>query len=211
LNASALVLPSAAFSEMDGTFTNGEGRIQQVNKAVDPPGLALPGWMILTRLAQAMGKPGFNYKRVSQVRQEIGRLVDSLSAFRRKTRKPIPLGAEAILKLSMQPPVAQAGEAWRLYSYPDENTYQGFPLATWVGGMQMLYDHQCVDIHPEDARQIGVSEQETLLISDETFELERAVRFCEDQPRGSLGMLLQTGVSHMNGLPISVTVRKKDV
>jgi predicted molibdopterin-dependent oxidoreductase YjgC len=236
LPAPALVLPSAAFAEMDGTLTSGEGRIQPVNKAVEPPGWALPGWTILSRLAQTMGKPGFDFTRASQVRREISQLAANLGSFRRTTRKPTSLEAQGKLELTKPATASPVGEGWRLYSHPDENTYQGFPLTAWVGGMQMLFDDRCVEIHPEDARWLGVSEEDVLLISGGNFELERAARLCESQPLKTLR--IQTlrvsetlRVLHVNGLPISglpnsglpnsglpnsglpisVTVRKKDV
>jgi NADH-quinone oxidoreductase subunit G len=40
-----LVLPSTEFTEMEGTFTNYEGRVQRFTQAVRPAGLARPFWM----------------------------------------------------------------------------------------------------------------------------------------------------------------------
>ena len=50
-----VVLPTAAWAEKDGTYTNTERRVQLVRKAVDPPGLALPDWKVLSMLANWMG------------------------------------------------------------------------------------------------------------------------------------------------------------
>lgn len=44
------VLPVAGFAEMEGSFTNFEGRVQRFHQALRPPGLARPAWMILSRL-----------------------------------------------------------------------------------------------------------------------------------------------------------------
>ncbi|MEK6666652.1 MAG: molybdopterin-dependent oxidoreductase [candidate division NC10 bacterium] len=49
------VLPSAAWVERDGTFTNFEGRVQRFWKAVEPLGLALADWEILGRVAETLG------------------------------------------------------------------------------------------------------------------------------------------------------------
>ena len=49
------VLPSAAWVERDGTFTNFEGRVQRFWRAVEPLGLALADWEILGRVAEALG------------------------------------------------------------------------------------------------------------------------------------------------------------
>ncbi|MCK5412579.1 MAG: molybdopterin-dependent oxidoreductase, partial [Gemmatimonadetes bacterium] len=44
------VLPVTGFAEMQGSFTNFEGRVQRFDQALQPPGLARPAWMILSRL-----------------------------------------------------------------------------------------------------------------------------------------------------------------
>jgi NADH-quinone oxidoreductase subunit G len=41
------VLPTTAFVEAEGTFTNFEGRVQRFWPAVQPPPLARPAWQIL--------------------------------------------------------------------------------------------------------------------------------------------------------------------
>jgi NADH-quinone oxidoreductase subunit G len=50
-----LVLPSAAYAECDGTFTNFEGRVQRFRRALDPLGEARPGWEIVAHLGRALG------------------------------------------------------------------------------------------------------------------------------------------------------------
>jgi NADH-quinone oxidoreductase subunit G len=42
-----LVLPSAAWVEREGTFTNFEGRVQRFRTAVEPVGLSRPDWQVL--------------------------------------------------------------------------------------------------------------------------------------------------------------------
>ena len=54
-NADA-VLPVTYFAEMRGTFTNFEGRVQRFEQALQPPGVARPGWMVLTRLLSLLGE-----------------------------------------------------------------------------------------------------------------------------------------------------------
>jgi formate dehydrogenase major subunit len=50
-----VVLPAAAWSENDGTFTNSERRVSRVRTASQPPGLAKPNWWIFRELAKRMG------------------------------------------------------------------------------------------------------------------------------------------------------------
>ncbi|MYC88817.1 MAG: molybdopterin-dependent oxidoreductase [Gemmatimonadales bacterium] len=75
-NADA-VLPIATFAEMDGTFTNFEGRVQRFHQALRPPGLARPGWMVLSRVLARLG----DGEAVNEVRGAFERMVAEAPAF----------------------------------------------------------------------------------------------------------------------------------
>ena len=51
-----VVLPMTIWSEREGSLTNTEGRVQKVNKAVEPAGEAKPDWEVLSLLAEKLGK-----------------------------------------------------------------------------------------------------------------------------------------------------------
>jgi predicted molibdopterin-dependent oxidoreductase YjgC len=65
-----VVLPAASFAERGGTFTNFEGRVQRVQKAIEPLGESLPDWQVILRLADKMGYP-LSYASPQQVMDEI--------------------------------------------------------------------------------------------------------------------------------------------
>jgi formate dehydrogenase alpha subunit len=65
-----VVLPAASFAEKEGTFTNFEGRVQKINKVIEPVGDCMADWHILTRLANKMGSP-MKYTSPQQVMNEI--------------------------------------------------------------------------------------------------------------------------------------------
>ena len=49
-----MVLPGAVYAEKDGTFTNVQGRVQRIRRAVPPLGEAKPDWQIWLELALQM-------------------------------------------------------------------------------------------------------------------------------------------------------------
>ncbi|HLF83749.1 MAG TPA: molybdopterin-dependent oxidoreductase [Blastocatellia bacterium] len=53
--AASVVLPVAAWSEEDGTYTNFDGRVQIAGKAIEPGGDALPVWEVFAMLLHAGG------------------------------------------------------------------------------------------------------------------------------------------------------------
>jgi len=69
-----VILPSAAFAEKDGTFTNFEARVQKINRAILPMDESLPDWKITTRLSRVMGYP-LPYEKAEDVFNEISREV----------------------------------------------------------------------------------------------------------------------------------------
>ena len=50
-----VVLPAAAPTEVDGSFTNLEGRVSVVSRKVTPPGTSRPDWMVAAELADRLG------------------------------------------------------------------------------------------------------------------------------------------------------------
>ena len=64
-----LLLPSAAYLEREGTFTNFQGRVQRFRTVVEPLGEALADWSILGRLGRTLGgaDPVFAAGRAEQV------------------------------------------------------------------------------------------------------------------------------------------------
>src|SRR5208282_2802965 len=48
------VLPIAAYPEIDGSFTNFQGRVQRIFRAFDPPGEALAATEVIARLGHAL-------------------------------------------------------------------------------------------------------------------------------------------------------------
>jgi len=68
-----VVLPAASFAEKSGTFTNTERRVQLVQPAVDPPGEARPDWEIVQALANRLGAD-WSYDDPAEVMDEIARV-----------------------------------------------------------------------------------------------------------------------------------------
>jgi NADH-quinone oxidoreductase subunit G len=57
LAAAHVVLPAAAWAEVDGTFTNFQRRVQRIRRAFAAPGEAAPRWELASELLRRMGAP----------------------------------------------------------------------------------------------------------------------------------------------------------
>jgi NADH-quinone oxidoreductase subunit G len=69
-----LILPAATYAEVDGTFTNFEGRVQKINAALEPLGESLPAWQIVCKLANAAGQH-YDYESAEAVFAELTQTV----------------------------------------------------------------------------------------------------------------------------------------
>jgi NADH-quinone oxidoreductase subunit G len=63
-----VLLPVAPFTETAGTFVNTEGRVQSFYANVNPLGDTRPGWKVLRVLGSLLGRQGFDFDTIEQVR-----------------------------------------------------------------------------------------------------------------------------------------------
>jgi formate dehydrogenase alpha subunit len=209
-----LALPSAAFTEMDGTFINGEGRIQRVRKAVEPAGGSLPDAEILCRIAQKMGKKGFDFSDARSIHREISSVVEGFGDFDGTKRKAAPLKCEGKFVVS---PTRSKGTKKTdgkfpllLYTAVVENTHRGFPLSTWVEGARSIFPQGTLDINPEDAGRAKISEGDQVVVTSALFKRTWSIRISNLQLQGTLHVTLSEGES-VGPNPHPVRIRKKDV
>lgn len=65
-----VVLPAAAWTEKEGTMTNGGRYISHLARVIEPPGEALPDAEIICQFAKKMGFHGFNFSAAGDIYRE---------------------------------------------------------------------------------------------------------------------------------------------
>ncbi|MEL0185003.1 MAG: molybdopterin-dependent oxidoreductase, partial [Hyphomicrobiales bacterium] len=65
-----VILPGACYTEKNGFFMNTEGRLQQINRAVFPPGDAKDNWKIIIELSKRL-KKALNFIDFADVRRDL--------------------------------------------------------------------------------------------------------------------------------------------
>jgi NADH-quinone oxidoreductase subunit G len=76
--AAHLVLPTAAFTEKRGSMVNLSGRLQRLNRAVEPPGQARDDWEILRDLSSAITGEPTTHHRLEDVFQAVAQSTPAL-------------------------------------------------------------------------------------------------------------------------------------
>ena len=181
---------------------------------MDPPGVALPDWGILCRIAQKMGKAGFDFSSASEIHEEISCLVKGFGDFDNPTRKAGSLICEGELALPQTKSKATKKTdkkfPFLLNTSVVEHTYRGFPLSTWVEGARKLFTQGVVDINSEDARKAKISPGDEVVVTSSHFEKIWPARITSEQLQGTLHITLRQGES-VGPNPHPVRIRKKDV
>ena len=75
-----VVLPGAAWVEKDATYTNDQGTVQAVSKAINAPGQSVEDWQILTSVAASLGLP-YTYTTSQQVRIDVASHLSGNAAY----------------------------------------------------------------------------------------------------------------------------------
>ncbi len=168
-----LTFPAAAFTEVDGTFINGEGRIQPIKKSVSAPGDALPDWQILCKIAQKMGASGFDFNSIADIHTEIGKVVDAFKDKDRFARKAQPLPDSIQIKSHKTDKTgiktSSKNKLFILTAIPLEHVYRGIPLTSKVEGLKKLFDESVVVLNNADAEKMNITNGEKLKISSDEF------------------------------------------
>jgi formate dehydrogenase alpha subunit len=174
-----LVLPAAGSLEQEGTFTNGERRIQLVRPAVGPPGEARPDWEVVRDVAIAMGAD-WSYGGPGDVMEEIAQVAPHLFGGVSHGRLegeglqwPCPRpGHPGTARLHAAGFMRGAGRLVAVDDVPSpEHGVAGYPYLLITGRVLDHYNvgtmtrrtpsvrlapHDALEIHPEDAAREGL-------------------------------------------------------
>ena len=205
-----VVLPAAGFAEKDGTFTNTERRVQRIRKAIEPPGKARADWEIICGVAERCGYEGMNYSSPAEIMDEISQLTpiyggmqyDRLEPFGRQW--PCPSrdhpGTPYLHKDSFARGKGKFMPA--VYIPPDELPDQEYTylLSTgrvywhWHTGtmtrrtstLDREVPEAYVEVNPNDAEMLGISEGEIATVSSRRGAIEIAVKITERVKKGTV-------------------------
>ncbi len=209
-----VILPSACYAEKDGTHTNTERRVQRWRKAVEPPGDALPDWLILCQLARHMGYgEQFSYKDASEVFDEIALATPSYAGMnyqrledpsalqwpcpnRDHPGTPIlyterfstPDGLGVFTSVHWQPPAEVPGSEFPLILTTGRSIWH-WHTGTMTRRSKSL-DAEVrtgwVEINIADASRLGIEDGEVVLVSSRRGRIEIPARVTGDIKEGVL-------------------------
>lgn len=156
-----IVLPSSVAAEKSGTFTTIDGRVQSIAKAANPPGEAREDWDILTELCNRLTGESRPASPAS-IMAEIAALVPGYGA---DVVLPagFPSAGPVSLVVSKGVRPVQSQQAHLLLA--GAILYHSGTTTTWSKNNLEIVPTGYVEIHPDDAARLGVSDGSSLRIS----------------------------------------------
>ena len=205
-----IILPAATFLESNGTYTNGERRIQRIRKALEPPGQAKEDWLIVAELAEAMGRPIVSSRNVSDIWDEMAALTPNFAGInyeRLESPEAIQWPAPSLDHpgtMVMHETVFNRGLghfAAPGFEEPNEKTSDDYPFIMITGrhlfhynaGTQTrrtpLNEYSSTDyleIHPDDAAGLGIDDGSPVWLSSPRKKIKMVAKHSTELRRGNL-------------------------
>ncbi len=184
-----VVLPAAAWSEEDGTFTNSERRVSMVRKVVEPPEEAKPNWWIFREIARRMGYrwPSASSREIWD--NEVSDLAPQFAGIKYHRIEqdglqwPVPHKdhpGTTVLHQNGRFPCGKGNFAAVRWTPPAEQTDEDYPLILSTGrrlyhyhtrtqtgrcqGLNDLLGEETADISARDAEVLGIAQGEKIRV-----------------------------------------------
>ncbi|MBF0505439.1 MAG: formate dehydrogenase subunit alpha [Nitrospirae bacterium] len=205
-----VILPGASFAEKDGTFTNGERRVQRIRKAIEPlSGMA--EWQALCEIATRMGYP-MKYSNPSEIMDEIASLVSIYGgiSYKRIEKEgiqwPCPTKEHPGTTTLYQETFSRAnGRACFIAlehigsgevpseQYPfvlitgrRREHYNNGSMTRHVSGIMELCPEELLEINPDDADRLGIKTGETVTVSSRRGSITVKTRLTDRSQKGNV-------------------------
>jgi formate dehydrogenase alpha subunit len=225
-----VILPGASFAEKDGTFTNGERRVQRVRRAIAPlAGMA--EWQVICEISRRMGYP-MRYNHPSEIMDEIASLVPIYGgiAYDRIENEgiqwPCPTrdhpGTTTLYSDLFSRPGGLAKFVALDHKDPGEVPDESYPYVLITGRIREHYNNgsmsrrslgiaeivpeELVEISPEDATALNVANGDWVRVSSRRGEVSVRAKVTGRSQAGNVFMTFH----HRNALTNILTSEHRD-
>ncbi len=168
-----VIFPAESYAEKEGTVVHPDGRLQRLRRAIGRQGETRAEWQVLAELARRLGhdlgvltSSMVTARLIAAVPFYAGLTLDEIGARgvrwpAREQASAAPAAALGPFDLETAPAAAPANGSLRL------GTFRSIWAAPEVGAspaLKFLHPRQRVELAPQDAARLGVSEGEQLVV-----------------------------------------------
>lgn len=190
-----VILPASSFLEKSGTFTNAERRVQLVEPAISPPGGAKTDFEIIKLVSSALGHE-LPWETPADAMDEVAALTPDWAGIsharlgRNGLQWPVaPDGTDApiLYEERFETPNGRGRFAALPYKAPGDAADEEFPLILVTGRLLQHYnagtmtrrtpnaelvDRDVMEIHPDDAARLWISDGDVVSLRSRTGRIE---------------------------------------
>ena len=208
-----VVLPAASFVEKDGTFTNFEGRVQRIRRALNPSGNSVPDGEIILRLANKM-ECSMQYSSPKDVMDEITALVPlyqgiSHSAIDAKgTRdgrvnyKPLLSGRSRFSVVKYLPETNDKGDKFPFTLFTGSLLYHfgSGSRTSRSSRLKRFTPESFIEINSKDAKELAIEDGNKVRVISPVNEIITVVRVSDTADLGTVFMPVSLPDNPVNSL-----------
>jgi formate dehydrogenase major subunit len=220
-----VILPSAAWSENDGTFTNSERRVNRVRTASRAPGEAKPNWWIFKEIARRMGHEWTSNSAREIWDNEVSVLAPALAGIKYRRLEndgiqwPAPTedhcgtptlhkdgkftcGLGVLKAIDWIPPAEVPDKEYPMVLSTGRRLYH-YHTRTQTGrceGIDVLLGEETADISWADAQKKGILDGEFIKVKSRRGEVTVRARVTQEVPEGLVWMAFHFREGNANWL-----------
>ena len=192
--AADLILPSATFGEIAGSYYDGAGERKKFPRAVNPPEMSLPHPEIFFRIARAMGSPA-----AASDPEEILRHIPERA---RMTLPPCKKGGAPTHKSIRK----KSRTAFALLCEKSPHAYHDVSLSGIIPGMSAIAPEDTLIMNPDDAGRLGIAKGDRVAIRSSGEEISCPVATRKSIPGGFVYMQPSCQVFAGKDNPLAVEI-----
>jgi len=220
-----VVLPACSYAEKDGTFTNSEGHVQPVRRAIEPLGESRPDWEILSALSVLMGAP-LEYGDAKEITNEIRSLIPGHGLLGAGPTPPKPDDATVTKYLTegfradLSARYALSKTDWPAGEFTlvsQQSLFHSGKFSTRSKGLLQIQSTGSLALNSTDAARMGLADGGRVRLSNQQGEMTTTVKTQDRVPEGmavfpehfdqELRHLTGMAVDPQTGVPYCKTVR----
>ena len=220
-----VVLPAAAWSENNGTFTNSERRVSRVRGVSTPPGISKPNWWIFKEIAKRLGHNWESASGRDLWDNEISVLAPSMGGIKYYRIEedglqwPCPneehpgtgflhkdghfTRGQGLFNAVQWTPPAEVPDAQYPFVLSTGRRLYHYHTRTQTGrceGLNDLLGEETADISIEDANNLKIKDKEIIKVKSRRGEVQVKAKVTEEVPKGMVWMAFHFREGNANWL-----------